>query len=120
MLVTQESQEGRDKKWNIKSIKVGQQVLSHVLAPSEPRVDIEHSMRQTRSEKLKKLFQIFSRQGANEILVACLARWKEHLRMLMVLERECLDLSEAIEDLSETRIVGEPDGGQDEPAESRT
>ena len=39
--------------------------------------------------------------------------------MIMVLERECLDLSEAIEPLSEKqRIVGHCDGGQDETAKS--
>ena len=42
--------------------------------------------RQARSEKSKKLFQIFSRQGVNEILVASMERWKEHFRMLLVLE----------------------------------
>ena len=38
--------------------------------------------------KAKKLFQIFSRPGANEILVASMARWEEHLRRLIVLERD--------------------------------
>ena len=42
--------------------------------------------RQARSEKSKKLFQIF-RQGANEALIASMARWEEHLGMLVVLER---------------------------------
>ena len=56
-------------------------------------------MRQARGEKHKKMFQIFSRKGAKEILVASVARWEEHQRMIMVLERECLDLSEAIEPL---------------------
>ena len=47
------------------------------------------------------MFQIFSRQGAQEILVASMARREEHLTVLMILERECLDLSETIEQLSE-------------------
>ena len=86
----------------MKLLKVGTKELEeHVLAPNEPSVDIEHIVRQTRSEKHKRLFQTLSRQGAKEILVASVARWEEHLRMLTVQERECLDLSEAIEQLSE-------------------
>ena len=50
---------------------------------------------------MQKMFQIFSRQGSQEILVASIPRWEEHLKMLMILERECLDLSEAIRQLSE-------------------
>ena len=57
---------------------------------SEAGVHMERIARQARSEERKKLFQIFSRQGANEIVVASMARWEEHLRMLIVLERECL------------------------------
>ena len=57
--------------------------------------------------KNTKLFQIFSRQEAKEIPVASVARWEEHLRLLMILEREA-------------RIVGYTDGGQDETAESRS
>ena len=73
-----------------------------MLAPNEPRVDIEHVVRQARREQHQRLFQIFSRQGANEIQVASVARWEEHLRMLTVLDRKCLDLSEMLEQLSET------------------
>ena len=62
---------------------------------------MKHMVRQARSEKHTKLFQIFSRQGAKEIPVASMARWEEHLTMLMILERECLDISEAIKQLSE-------------------
>ena len=61
--------------------------------------------RQARSEKSKKLFQIFSRQGVNEILVASMARWKEHLGMLVVLERECLAFREEVEHLNEKQEV---------------
>ena len=87
---------------NSEASKVGTEELEeHVLAPSEPSVDIEHTVRQTRGEKHKHLFQIFSRQGAKEVLVASVARWEEHLRMLTVLERERLELSEAIENLCE-------------------
>ena len=34
-------------------------------------------------------------------MIASVARWEENLRMLIVLERECLDLGEATEQLSE-------------------
>ena len=56
-----------------------------VLTPKEPSVNIECIARQAKSEKRKKL----------------LASWKEHLRVFIVLERECLELSEEIEHLSE-------------------
>ena len=72
-----------------------------MLAPNEPRVDIERTVRQARGETHKKLVQIFSRQGAQEIQDAREARREEHLTMLMIVERECLDLSEAILQLSE-------------------
>ena len=58
-------------------------------------------VRRVRGEQQQILFQIFSRQGAKEILVASVARWEEHLRMLIVPERRCLDLSDAVEQLSE-------------------
>ena len=46
----------------------------HVLAPNEPNIDIEHIVRQARGEKHQRLIQVFSRQGAKEILVAIVAR----------------------------------------------
>ena len=47
------------------------------------------------------MFQIF-----NEVLVASMARWEEHLKMLVVLERECLALREEEQHLKrETRRV---------------
>ena len=58
-----------------------------MLAPKEPRVDMEHIVRQPRGENHQRLFQIFCRQGAKEILVASVARWDAHLRMLEVLDR---------------------------------
>ena len=54
--------------------------------------------------KAKKLFKIF-RQGANEVPVAGMARCEEHLRMLVVLERECLALREEVEHLNEIQEV---------------
>ena len=68
-----------------------------VLSPIEPSVKRERIVRQARSEKHKrKLFPIFSRRGAQEIPVASMARWEEHLRMLTVLQRECLHLAEQL------------------------
>ena len=58
-----------------------------------------------RSEKRKKLFQTFSRQAADEIPISSVARFEEHLRMLIVLERECLELREEIEHLTEKQEV---------------
>ena len=93
-----------------------------MLAPNEPRVGMEHIVRQARGETRQRLFQIFSRQGAKEILVDSVARWEAHLRMLIVLERRSLELEETVEQLieREARIVGYSDGRQDESAESRT
>ena len=73
------------------ALKVSTRELKEqVLSPNESSAGIVRIARQARSEKSKKLFQIFSRQGANEIQVASMARWEEHLRMLVVLERESL------------------------------
>ena len=72
------------------------ELKEQVQSPNGPSVDIERIAREARSEKRKKLFHFFSRQGGNEILVANMVRWEEHLRMLIVLERECLELEEEI------------------------
>ena len=54
------------------------ELKEQVLSPTEPSVNIERIARQARREEHKKLFQIFSRQGANEIPVASMARSQEH------------------------------------------
>ena len=72
-----------------------------MLATTEPRVHIEHTVSQARGEQHQRLFQIFSRQGAREILVVSVARWQGHLQILIVLERNCQNLSEAVGQLSE-------------------
>ena len=77
------------------------ELKERVMPPNEPSVTIERIARQARSGKRKKLFQIFSRQGTNEILVASMERWEEYLRMFIVLERECMELKGAIGLLSE-------------------
>ena len=87
---------------NSEASKVGTKELEErVLAPNEPSVNVEDNVRQARGENHTKMFQIFSRQGAKVILVASVARWEEHLRMLIVLERECPDRTEVIEHLIE-------------------
>ena len=85
---------------NSEALQVGTKELKdHELAPSEPRVDIDHTSRQARGEQSQGLFQIFNRQAATEILVASVARWEGHLGRVKVLERKCMDLSEANEQL---------------------
>ena len=59
-----------------------QELKEQVLSPTERSVNIEHIVRQARSEKHKKMIQIFSRHGAKEILVASMSRWDQHLTML--------------------------------------
>ena len=49
-----------------------------VLSPNEPSFNKGRIARQARRLKSKKLFQLFSRQGAQEIQVASMARWEEH------------------------------------------
>ena len=94
--------------------------VEQVLTPDESNVSKVRIARQARSETKKKLFQIF-RQGANEVLIASMARWREHLRMLVVLERQCLALREEVELLNEREEVSNySDGGQDEHAEGST
>ena len=104
---------------NSEALKVDTKELKdHVLASSGPIVDIDHLARQTRGEQRQILFHILSRQGAKEILVASVAIWVEHLRMLIVMERRCLDLSEAIE--REAKIVGHSDGEQEVCVQKKT
>ena len=51
------------------------ELTEQVLFLDEPSVLVRIA-RQARSEKSKKLFRIF-RQGANEVLIASMARWEE-------------------------------------------
>ena len=63
---------------NSESLKVSTKELKdQILSPNESSV-----MRQARSEKHKKFFQIFSRQVASEIRVASMARCEVHLECL--------------------------------------
>ena len=132
MLVTQEEESRRkaqeidyevNQYWKAVDQSIAREMLSYldksealqvstkelkeqVLSPNEPSGNIERIARQARSEQRKNLFQIFSRQGANEILVASVSRWEgavEHADC--VLERECLELREEIEHLSEKQEV---------------
>ena len=67
-----------------------------VLSPDESSVRKVRIARQASSEESEKFFQIF-RQGANEVLIASMARWEEHLEGLVVLERHCMVLTEEVE-----------------------
>ena len=74
------------------------------MSGDESSGNIVRIARQARSEKNKKLFQIL-RQGANEVLIASMARREEQLKRLIVLERHCLALREEVEYLSESKEV---------------
>ena len=85
---------------------VYQLIAKEMLKYLEDSEALKLSIRELKEQVLsKKWFQIFSRQGANEILVASAARWEEHLGLRLVLERECLELNEATEHLSEKQEV---------------
>ena len=76
------------------STKVSTRELQEqLLSPNESRVNVVRIARQARNEKKEKLFQIF-RQREGEVLIASKARWDEHLKGLIELERRCLKLRE--------------------------
>ena len=58
--------------------------------------------RQARSENSNKSCFRFS---DNEVLIASMARWEEHMKGLVVLERHCLALREEVEHLNERQEV---------------
>ena len=78
-----------------------QELEYHVLAPNEPSIDIEHIVMQARGEGHQRLLQAFSRQGANKILVASVARLEEHQRVLIILEQKRQELCQPFEQTSE-------------------
>ena len=89
------------------------ELKEQVLSPDESSVSTVHIARQARSERNKKLFQIF-RQGANEVLIASMARWEEHLEGLGAQGGRGAFKRK-------TRSFGYSDGGQDdEHAEGST
>ena len=60
-------------------LKVNTKELEHhVPAPNELDVDTEHIVMQAGGEKHQRLFQVFSRQEAEDIRVAGVARREEH------------------------------------------
>ena len=61
----------------------------HVLAPNEPDLDMEHIVVLARGEKASKIVPGLQSARSKEFLVASVARWEEHLRMLIYLERTC-------------------------------
>ena len=56
---------------------------------------------QAGDEGHQRLFQAFSRQGANEVLVASVARWEEHERRRIILKQTSQELCHATEQISE-------------------
>ena len=62
----------------------------------ESKMNIVNIALHARNGRWKKLFLIF-RQGENEVLIASQARWDEHLKGLVVLDRRCQTLREEVE-----------------------
>ena len=83
-------------------LKVDVQELEfHVLAQNEPNIDVKRIVMQARGERHQRLFHASSQQGANEVLVASVARWDERERMLIILEQRSHQLCQANEQISE-------------------
>ena len=76
-------------------------VNTRELAPNEPEADMGHIVVQARGEEHQRLFQVFSRQGAQAILVASVARWEKYQKMLIFLEQTCQELCQTVEQMSE-------------------
>ena len=79
------------------------ELKERVLSQNESSVDIVRIARQARNEG-KKLCAIFI-QGENVVVIACMARWEEQLKGLVVLGRHCLALKEEVEHLSEYQEI---------------
>ena len=76
------------------SLEVDMEVLKcHLPGPDELDID--------KGEQQQRLFHTFSQQRISDFLVATVARWDEHARMLVIHERKCQELSQAVEDMSE-------------------
>ena len=82
--------------------EVGVKELEHyLLAPDEQHVDIRHIALHARGDRHQRLFHTFSQQGRSELWLASAARWDEHERMLLLHERKCQVLCQAIEHMGE-------------------
>ena len=69
-----------------------------VLSPNEPSVNMVRFARQARSEKIKKMFQIFQTWRERDPS-------RQYFKMLVVLERECLEHREEVEHVNERQEV---------------
>ena len=79
------------------SLEVDSEELEYyLLGPEESDVDIRHIALVARGEKHQRLFCTFSQQGTSEFLVASVARWDEHARMLVIHEQKCQELSQTV------------------------
>ena len=54
-----------------------------------------------KGERQQRLFRTFSQKGTSDFWVASVERWDEHERMLVIHEQRCLELCQAIEQMSE-------------------
>ena len=70
-----------------------QEVKFHVVSPNGPGIDIMHIVMHARGERHQQFFYAFNQQGAHEVLVASVARWDGHERMLITLEQKSQELS---------------------------
>ena len=68
-----------------------------LLGPNELDVDIRYA----RGEQQQRLFHTLSQKGTSDFLVATVARWDEHERLLVIQEKKCQDLCQAVEQMSE-------------------
>ena len=63
-------------------------------------IDIKQIVMHARGERHQSLFYAVSQQGANEVLVFCLARWEEHQKMLIIPEQKNQQLCQSIHHIS--------------------
>ena len=73
----------------------------YLIGPDESDVDIRHITASARGEKQQRLLHTFSQQGVSQFMVASVARWDEHARMLMIHEQKCKEPSQTVEHMSE-------------------
>ena len=64
-------------------------------------VDIWYLALHARGEQQQRLFHTFSQKGTSDFLVATVARWDEHEKMLVSLEQKCQEHRQAVEPIGE-------------------
>ena len=81
------------------------ELKEQVLSPDESSVSTVRIARQARSERNKEFCFRFSEKEQTSVFIDSMARWEEHLKRLVVLERHCLALREEVEHLNERQEV---------------